>query len=57
VKAAVGEGTADAFVEEKKQERDLNTFGGEPVGIAGRIVFLERETVPAQPMMRNSTTL
>ncbi len=44
VKAAVGQGTAKALMEEQKQERPLNTFGGEPVGIAGAIAL--QQTVP-----------
>src|ERR1700691_42776 len=39
VKAAVGQGTAETLVEEQKQERYLNPFGGEPVGIAGAIAL------------------
>ena len=39
VKTAVGQGAAEAFVEEQKQERDLKTFGGESVGVVGAIAF------------------
>ena len=39
VKAAVGQGTAEALVEEQKQECDLNAFWSEPVGIAGAIAL------------------
>jgi hypothetical protein len=33
VEAAVGQWTAEAFVKEKEQQRDLNAFDGELVGI------------------------
>jgi hypothetical protein len=33
VEVAVGQWTAEAFVKEKEQQRDLNAFGGELVGI------------------------
>jgi hypothetical protein len=46
VKAAVGQGTAETLVEEQKQEGNLNTFGGEPVGIAGAMAF--EQGVPLQ---------
>ena len=46
VKAAVGQGTAETLVEEQKQERHLNPFGGEPVGIAGAIAL--QQTVALQ---------
>ena len=46
VKAAVGQGTAEAFVEEQKQERYLNAFGGESVSIAGTIAL--QQAVPLQ---------
>ena len=46
VKAAVGQGAAEALVEEQKQERHLNAFGGEPVGIAGAIAL--QQTVALQ---------
>jgi len=39
VEAAVGQGTAEALVEEQKQERHLKAFGGQPVGIAGAIAL------------------
>jgi hypothetical protein len=39
VEAAVGEGTAKAFVKEQKQERHLDSFGGEVVGIAGAVAL------------------
>jgi len=34
VEAAVGEGAAEAFVKEEKEERDLGSLWGEAVGIA-----------------------
>ena len=33
VKAAVGKGTTEPFMEEQKQHRDLNTLQGEAVGV------------------------
>jgi hypothetical protein len=39
VKAAVGERTAEALVEEKEQERDVDAFGGQAVGIASAIAL------------------
>ena len=39
VEAAVGEGTAEALVEEQEQERDLNAFGGEAVGVAAAVAL------------------
>jgi len=46
VKAAVGQGTAEALVEEQEQEGHLNAFGGEPVGISGAIAL--QQIVPLQ---------
>jgi hypothetical protein len=37
VEAAIGEGTAEALVEEQEQEGKLNAFGGESVDVAGAI--------------------
>jgi hypothetical protein len=34
VKAAVGEGSAEAFVEEQKQQGDVDAFWRETVGVA-----------------------
>ena len=34
VEAAIGERAAQAFVEEQEEERDLNAFGGETIGVA-----------------------
>jgi hypothetical protein len=39
VESAVGEGTAEALVEEQEQERDVNSFRGQPVGVASSIAF------------------
>ena len=39
VEAAIGEGTAEALVEEQEQEGNLNAFGGESVGVAGAIAL------------------
>ena len=35
VEAAIGERAAQPFVKEQEEERDLNTFGGETIGVAG----------------------
>jgi len=35
VEAAIGEGTAEALVEEQEQEGNQNAFGGESVRVAG----------------------
>ena len=37
MEAAVGERTAEPFVEEEKEQRNLDTFWGEAVGVAGSI--------------------
>jgi hypothetical protein len=39
VEAAVSEGTAESFMEEQKQERNVNAFGGESVGVAAAIAL------------------
>src|ERR1700722_15264081 len=39
MEAAVGERAAEPFVEEQKEQRDLNPFGGEPVGVAGAVTL------------------
>src|SRR6516165_8573882 len=39
VEAAVGEWAAQAFVEEQEEERDLNAFGGETIGVAGAVAL------------------
>ena len=41
MEATVGEGTAEALVEEEEQERDLHAFGGEPIGVATAIALEE----------------
>lgn len=41
VEAAVGQRTTEALVEEPEQERDLDPFGREPVGVAGAMAFEE----------------
>ena len=46
VKAAVGERSAEAFVEEQEEQRDLHPFGCEPIGVA-RAVALQ-QAVPLQ---------
>ena len=37
MEAAVGERTAEPFVEEEKKQRDLDAFWGEAVGVSGSI--------------------
>lgn len=37
VEAAVGEGAAESFMEEQKQERNVNAFGRQSVGVAAAI--------------------
>jgi hypothetical protein len=39
MEAAVGERAAEPFVEEQKEQPDLNPFGGEPVGVAGAVTL------------------
>ena len=39
VEAAVGERAAETFVEEQKEQRNLNPLGGETVGIAGAVTL------------------
>ena len=39
VESAVGQRTAKPFVKEQKQQRDLNSFGSEAVGIATSVAF------------------
>jgi hypothetical protein len=39
VEAAVGKRTTEALVEEQEQERDVNTLGGQAVGIASAITL------------------
>jgi hypothetical protein len=41
VEAAVGQRTAEPLVEEQEQERDLQSLGGETVGVAGTVAFQE----------------
>jgi hypothetical protein len=38
VEAAIGERAAQAFVEQE-EERDLNAFGGETIGVAGVVAL------------------
>src|SRR5947209_8806815 len=44
MEATVGQRTAELLVEEQEQERDLHTFGGEPVSVAGSITFEQAVT-------------
>ena len=39
VKSAVGEGSAEPFVAEQQEQRDLDAFRGEPVGIARAVAL------------------
>src|SRR5258708_19692668 len=39
METAVGQGTAQSFVEEQKQKRDLQAFAGEAVGVALAVAF------------------
>jgi hypothetical protein len=39
METAVGQGSTEAFVKEKKQECDLDPFGGELVRVSGAIPF------------------
>ena len=53
VEAAIGERAAQAFVEEQEEERDLNAFGGETIGVAG-VVALQQ---PMAPCLRRGRLL
>ena len=53
VEAAIGERAAQAFVEEQEEERDLNAFGGETIGVAG-VVALQQ---PVAPCLRRGRLL
>ena len=44
VEAAVGERTAEPFVEEEKEQRDLDAFRGEAVGVSGPIPLQQAVT-------------
>ena len=44
VEAAVGEWTAEPFVKEEKQQRNLDAFWGEAVGVAGSIPLQQAVT-------------
>src|SRR5260370_22152291 len=46
VEAAIGERAAEAFVEEEKEQRHLNPFGGETVGVAGAVPL--QQALPAK---------
>ena len=53
METAVGEGTAEPFVEEEEEQRYLDAFGGEAVGVAGavtleQVVALELAQVVAE---------
>lgn len=44
MEAAVGQRTAEAFMKEQQQERNLGAFGSELIGVAGAIPF--QQAVP-----------
>ena len=44
MEAAVGERTAEPFVEEEKEQRDLDAFWGEAVGVSGSIALQQAVT-------------
>ena len=44
VEAAVGERAAEALVEEQEQQRDLEAFGSEAVGVAAAVAFEQAMT-------------
>ena len=53
VEAAIGERAAQAFVEEQEEERDLNAFGGETIGVAGAVALQQ----PVAPCLRRGRLL
>ena len=53
VEAAIGERAAQAFVEEQEEERDLNPFGGETIGVAGAVALQQ----PMAPCLRRGRLL
>jgi hypothetical protein len=53
VEAAIGERAAQPFVKEQEEERDLNAFGGETIGVAG-VVAQPPTTAPTKPSNRSS---
>jgi len=53
VEAAIGERAAQAFVEEQEEERDLNAFGGETIGVAGAVALQQ----PVAPCRRRGRLL
>ena len=42
VEAAVGKRSAQPLVKEQEEQRDLNAFGGEAVGVAGSVTLQQR---------------
>ena len=53
VEAAIGERAAQAFVEEQEEQRDLNAFGGETIGVAGAVALQQ----PVAPCLRRGRLL
>ena len=48
VEAAIGERAAQPFVKEEKEQRNLNPFGGETIGVAGAVALQQ----PMAPSFR-----
>jgi hypothetical protein len=53
VEAAIGERAAEPFVKEQEEERDLNAFGGETIGVAGAVALQQ----PVAPCLRRGRLL
>ena len=53
VEAAIGERAAQPFVEEEKEQRNLNPFGGETIGVAGAVALQQ----PMAPCLRRGRLL
>ena len=39
METTVGQGSAETFVEEQEQQRDLHAFGSEPIGVSTAITL------------------
>lgn len=55
MEAAVGEGSAKAFVKEEEQQGDVNAFRGDPVGVVFGVAFEESMTFQAPRRARRPT--
>ena len=53
VEAAIGERAAEPFVKEQEEERDLNAFGDETIGVAGAVALRQ----PVAPCLRRGRLL